>query len=71
MDPSDDVEDDDWPDTLSFRNEASQQFQKAIRALRLTSLKLVDVDFMHDYSDPTFLSDHDVGNLAQLRCFLP
>ena len=62
---------DDVMDTTPFRTEAAQQFQKAIQALQLTSLKLHDTDFMDVDSDPEFLSEHNVGNLTQLRCFLP
>ena len=48
---------------------AAKQFQDAICALKLTSLKLVDVDFLSKdfrYFPPEF----EFGSLAGLRCFL-
>ena len=54
-----------------IRNGAAQQFQEAILALHLTSLKLHDTDFMDVDSDPKIVLEQSVGNLTQLRCFLP
>ena len=43
---------DDAMDTTPIRNEATQQFQKGILALQVTSLKVHDTDFMDVDGDP-------------------
>ena len=50
-------------------NEAAGHLKRAIQALPLDSLKLIEVEFMtDDVCIPAIFSDHDVGSLAQLRC---
>ena len=41
--------------------------QDSVRALKLTSLKFSDVDFLEDELD-YFIPEHDVGGLEGLRC---
>ena len=55
---------DDWKKGTEYLKAAAQQFQVAILALQLTSLRIIKVD-----CSGYILPDHNVGNLANLRCF--
>ena len=51
----------------SYANRANQELQAAIMALHLTSLSLVNNDFMlTDCQD--MIPKNDAGNLTELRC---
>ena len=54
----------DWDTRPDFKINAAQQFQMAILALQLTSLRL-------DWADcgGHILPQHTAGNLAKLRCY--
>ena len=53
----------------SYKNKAAQQLHKAIMSLQLTSLSLIDNDFMEDECHD-IIPDHNAGNLTKLRCVL-
>ena len=53
-----------WEGKEFYRKIAAQQFQVAILALQLTSLKLLRVD-----CGGQILPEHNIGSLAKLRCF--